>query len=81
MYIVLGGSKIPTKMQPKMLVVLVLRTTEHLEFSLILQKQSSKMWSPHCIEHRPKKVECNVVKPKFGHTLRANKHFLDGIYG
>ena len=57
MTVPLGGSKIPTKikknyfftMQPKIVVLFILRTTEHLEFSLILQKQPSTMWSPHCI--------------------------------
>ena len=57
MTVPLGGSKIPTKikkndffkMQPKIAFLFILRTTEHLEFSLIFQKQPSTMWSPHCI--------------------------------
>ena len=36
------------KMQPKIVVILVLRTTEHVGFSLILQKLTSTLYACYC---------------------------------
>ena len=67
-------------MQPKIVVLFILRTTEHLEFSLILQKQPSTMWSPHCIlifgtvlkEKRLKTVQKRLFSksPKIGNRKK-----------